>query len=184
MKSKNQHRFLVRMFLVLVGSVVLSHLVTSQTLRVNINVNSTVGMQQTTPFEIIPENEFDIAAHNTSSQARSINSFGAFTITGKENTDILVHLETPEVLINKQQQTMPFTMNMAWQNKAGSDVRIIRWSDKMNNVFQLRKNLAVADEKRTQDEDLQAYLYLKSTAEVPANAESTFEGNIRLTIEY
>ncbi|MFZ4522470.1 MAG: hypothetical protein ACOYNC_12245 [Bacteroidales bacterium] len=184
MKSKNQHRFSVRFFLVLVGSVVLSHLVTSQTLRVNINVNSTVGMQQTTPFEIIPENEFDIASHNISSQAKSINSVGAFTITGKENTDILIHLETPEVLINKQKQSMPFSMNMAWQNKAGADVRNIRWSDKMNNVFQLRKNLADADDNKFQDDDLQAYLYLKSTAEVPANAESPFEGNIRLTIEY
>ena len=184
MKKINQHRFSVTMFLVLVGSVVLSHPVTAQTLHVNINVNSTVGMQQTIPFEIIPDNEFDIASHNISSQAKSINAIGAFTITGKENTDVLIHLETPEVLINKQKQTMPFSMNMAWQNKAGSDVRNLRWSDKMNNVFQLRKNLAVADEKKTQDDDLQAYLYLKSTAEVPANSESPFEGDIRLTIEY
>ncbi|MCX6305178.1 MAG: hypothetical protein NT040_09425 [Bacteroidetes bacterium] len=183
MKKTNQIGLTGALALSLFGCFFMTAGISAQSLKVNINVNSTVGMQQMMPFEIIPENEFGNTKEGLSAQ-HSVNAIGAFTITGKENTDILVRMDAPEVLVNKEKQTMPFSMNMAWQTSSGSDVHKLNWLNNKNNVFKLSKGPGVVQEKNMKDDDLQAYLYLKSTAEVPSNAESPFEGEIHLTIEY
>jgi hypothetical protein len=155
-----------------------------QALKVRINVNSKVGVQQYLPFESMPENNIQAAAKGSVSRTRSANAMGAYTITGKENTDVLIRLDAPEVLVNKEKQTTPYQMKLAWQNTVPGDVNAINWSTSKDNVFKLSGSMNVADGKQVKDDDSQAYLYLSGYAEVPANAGSPFEGNVKLTIEY
>jgi hypothetical protein len=109
---------------------------------------------------------------------------GAYTMTGKENTDIMVRLYAPEVLVNKENQTTPYQMKVAWLNNTSGDVNSLNWSNSKNNVFKLTSDLNGSEKKKTQDDDLQGSLYLQGTADVKANSESPFEGNVKLTIEY
>jgi hypothetical protein len=155
-----------------------------QALKVRINVNSKVGVQQYMPFESMPENNIQSAAKGSASRTRSANAMGAYMITGKENTDVIIRLDAPEVLVNKENQTTPYQMNLAWQNSVPGDVNAMNWSNSKDNVFKLTRGLVANEAKSMQDDDSQAYLYLRGYAEVPANAGSPFEGNVKLTIEY
>jgi hypothetical protein len=155
-----------------------------QAVKVRINVNSQVGVQQYMPFEPMPENNIQAAAKGSASRTRSANAMGAYTITGKENTDVLIRLDAPEVLVNKEKQTTPYQMKLAWQNTVPGDVNAMNWSNSKDNVFKLTRGENVNEGKNMQDDDSQAYLYLRGYAEVPANAGSAFEGNVKLTIEY
>lgn len=158
--------------------------VSGQVLKVNIKVNSTVGMQQLMPYEVLSENQMQASVKGELSQRRSINAMGAFTITGKENMNLLIRLDAPEVLVNKENQTIPYQMKVAWLNNASTDVNTLNWSNSKDNTFKLTRSLNVVETKKMQDDDTQASLYLKGTTEVRANSSSPFEGNVKLTIEY
>jgi len=140
-------------------------------------------MQQLMPFEAIPANSMQAMA-GSSVRPHSSNAMGAFTLTGKENTDMLVRLDAPELLVNKENQTMPYQMKFAWQNIVSADVNAMKWQNSKENVFKLTRSLNGVGGMKKQDDDSQAYLYLIGYADAPANATSPFEGNVKLTIEY
>lgn len=155
-----------------------------QALKVKLNVNSTVGIEQLMPFEVVADHDVQTLQQGMSGASRMFETMGAITITGKENTDVLIRLDAPEVLVNKEKQTMPFSMNLAWQNDSGYGAGNLVWLSNKSNVFKIGNSANVSDEKNKQDDELQACLYIKGTAEVPANAGSAFEGTVHLTIEY
>jgi hypothetical protein len=184
MKRIYQNRLKGAPGFILLGCFLLTLNVSAQVLKVNIRVNSSVGMQQSIPFETMPENPMLASSKGPSLQPRSINAMGAYTMTGKENTDIMVRLDAPEVLVNKENQTTPYQMKVAWLNNTSGDLNNLNWSDSKNNVFKLTSNLNGSEKKKAQDDDLQGSLYLQGTADVKANSDSPFEGNVKLTIEY
>jgi len=183
MKTMNQHKLTAALILVL-GYFSLTANVAGQTVKVDLKVNATVEMMQVTPFEVVPENWAIATGKGFSGRTHSVNTVGTFTIRGKENQDILVKLDAPEVLTNKENQTMPFNMKLAWHNTPAGDLNNLKWSNDKSNVFNLMKSAEAANGKNVKDNNQQAYLYLKSTAEVPVHAASPFEGNVNLTIEY
>jgi hypothetical protein len=184
MKLTNQNRLTGTLVLVLLGCFFQLTEVTGQTLKVNINVKSTVGMQPMKSFDLVPEEAMETATPGFSSMQRSVSSIGGFAITGKENSDILIRVNAPEVLVNREKQTMPFRMDIAWQNSDGADLRTLNWSGRKVNVLKLSGNEGRTQKNRSEDNDLQAFVYLKSTSEIPAKAGSPFEGDIHVTIEY
>ena len=182
MKRMNQNRLTATLILMIVCLYQVSN-VSGQAVKVNIKVNSIVGMQQLMPFEAMPENNMQSIAKVSSVHSRSANVMGAYTLTGKENTNVLIRLDSPEVLVNKENQTMPYQMKLAWQNTNSGDVNAMKWSYSKDNVFKLTRSLNMVKEKTKQDDDSQAYLYLIGYAEIPTNSDSPFEGNVKLTIE-
>ena len=180
----NQKRLTGALGMMILGCFLLAANVSGQSLKVNIKVNSTVGMQQFMPFETMQENPMQASSKSPSLQPRSINALGAYTMTGKENTDILVRLDAPEVLVNKENQTVPYQMKLAWQNESSGDLNSLNWSKNKSNIFKLTRYLNILEKKKSQDIDHQASLYLQGTADVKANSESPFEGVVKLSIEY
>ncbi len=158
--------------------------VQGQSLKVHLDVNSTVGMQELIPFEVVANHEIQSLPRGSSGTSTMIQTMGAITITGKENMDVLIRLDAPDVLVNKEKQTMPFNMSLAWQNDAGSGAQNLVWLNNKNNVFKIGGRPNASDQKEKRDDELQACLYIKGIAEVPDNAESAFEGIVHLTIEY
>ena len=182
MKRINQYRPTATLILTMACLYLVLN-VSGQAVKINIQVNSTVGMQQLMPFEAMPANSMQAMA-GASTGSRGSNAMGAFTITGKENTDFLICLDAPKVLVNRENQTMPYQMKFAWQDKISGDVNSMKWSDSKENVFKLTRGPGRAGEKKRQDDDSHGYLYLIGYADAPANAGSPFEGNVKLTIEY
>ncbi|MEI7895740.1 MAG: hypothetical protein WCJ26_01795 [bacterium] len=184
MKCINPRKLNLSFGLIIFGCVMLTSNGFTQSLKVNIRVNSTVGMRPSIPFEDMPENKTKTLTKGESLQNRSVSGMGAFTITGKENTDMLIRLDAPQVLVNKENQTMPYQMKLALVNNTSADVNSLNWSSNKSNVFKLSKSLNEVQHKNLRDDDFQASLYLKGTADVSANSKSTFEGKVKLTIEY
>ena len=183
MKTKNQNRLIAS--LVMVAACFLNVVnVSGQVVKVNIKVNTTVAMQETKPFEVVDDNGIKVTDDSFTGKARFVDAMGTFMLKGKENTDVLVKLDAPEVLVNHENLTMPFIMNVAWHNNTAASGNKLKWSANKYNVFKFRKSAKETVKESVNDEDLLAYLYLKGTAEIPANAQSTFEGDVRLTIEY
>ena len=180
----NQNKLTCTLGTMILVCLMLPATISAQALKVSIKVNTTVGMQQSMPFEAMPENNMKASVNGESSPKRSINTLGSFTMTGKENTDVMVRLDAPGVLVNKNNQTMPYQMQVAWQNNVSGDVNNLKWSNSKDNTFKLTSNLNSVEKKKTQDGDLQASLYLKGIYEASANSDSPFEGNVKLTIEY
>lgn len=157
--------------------------VLAQPPRISIKVNSTVGIQQEQPFEVLPQPKSDNETGSTAKQTRTVNSLGAYTLKGKENSNVLIQLNAPQSLTNSENQKMPFTMSLAWNNTA-TDAGKLRFNDSKSSVFTFGNAATTPGTKIAQDDDRVGYLYLKGTAEVPANAQSPFAGEVKLTIEY
>ena len=178
----NQKRLTATLILT-ISCLVQVLIVSGQAVKINIQVKSTVAMQQLMPFETMPANSMQ-AMDGTSIRPRATNAMGAFTITGKENTDVLISLDAPNVLVNKENQTTPYQMKFSWQDKISGDVNSMKWSNSNENVFKLTRSLNGVDDKKKQEDDSMGFLYLIGYADAPANAASPFEGNVKLTIEY
>jgi hypothetical protein len=183
MTTMNQHKLTTALILILGFFCPVADFF-GQPLKVNIKVNSTVGIQQAQPFEIIPEQKSVSGKRDLSSRTRIVNAMGAFTITGKENSSVLVRVNAPEALSNETKQAKPFNMSLAWHNNTACDASKLRFNNNNSNVFEFGKGVYGAGERTMQDDDRQAYLYLKGTAEVPANSQGPLVAEIHLTIEY
>jgi hypothetical protein len=169
MKTLNQTRPTAALILI-AGLVISVASVFGQPLKVNVKVNSTVGIQQEQPFEVVK-----------GQKTGKLNATGAFIIKGKENSNVLVSLNSPDVLTNREKQTMPLNMTMAWNKDTPANENKLQFNAKTTNTFTFSQG---ETGKTAQDDNKLGYLYLKGTAEVPADAQSPFTGTINLTVEY
>ncbi|MEI7727248.1 MAG: hypothetical protein WCK09_19210 [Bacteroidota bacterium] len=169
MKTLNQTRPTATLILT-AGLVISVASVFGQPLKVNVKVNSTVGIQQEQPFEVVK-----------GQKSSKMNATGTFIIKAKENSNVLVSMNAPDVLVNKEKQTMPLNMSLAWHNNTPCNENKLRFNTNKTNTFTFSQ---AGNEKATQDDNRLGYLYLKGTAEVPADSKSPFTGTINLTLEY
>jgi hypothetical protein len=183
MKRMNQNTATTAMILT-AGLFFTGVSVFGQPLQVSIKVNSTVGIQQVLPYETLPEKKSPSGTVDLTKKTRTVNAMGAFTIKGKENCNVLVQLNAPDMLTNKENQSMPFNMSLAWHNNTAGDPNKLTFSTNKTNMVAFGKGLNTADEKTNQDDERTAYLYLKGTVDVPLDSQSPPEGRILMTIEY
>jgi hypothetical protein len=183
MKKMNINRQTLALFLI-TGLFCQGMTVFGQTVKVNVKVNSTVGIQQSQPFEVLPDQNIRSESKSITKPTRMVSAMGAFSFIGKENSNVLVQMNGPGVLTNKENQAMPFNLSIAWHNNTAADVNKLKFNDRKSNVFNFSNGGNTVGQIATQDNDQQAFLYLKGTAEVPANSQGTLIGEVHLTIEY
>jgi len=178
MKKMNQNK--TTALILTTGLLLMVVSVLAQPPRISIKVNSTVGVQQAQPFEVLPQGKSNMDKGNAN---RTVNSLGAYALKGKENSNVLVQLDAPQTLTNSENQKMPFTMSLAWNNTA-TDAGKLKFNETKSSVFTFGSASMSEKSKLAKDDDRVGYLYLKGTAELPANSQSPFEGEVKLTIEY
>lgn len=166
------------------GFLFIANCVLGQPLQVNIKVNSTVGVQQVIPYENLPEKKTQSGTIDLAKKTRTVNALGAFTIKGKENSNVLIQMNAPDVLTNNENQSMPFNMSLAWHNNTAGDPNKLQFNTNKCNVVEFGKGLNKVGEKTTVDDERTAYLYLKGTVDIPLNSKSPPEGKILMIIEY
>ena len=182
MKTLNQTRPTAALILI-AGFICSVATVFGQPCKANIKVNSMVGIQQVQPFEV-SDSKSTPGMSVSDEKNRKMNAMGAFIIKGKENGNVLVNLNAPEVLTNREKQIMPLNMSLAWHNNTPCAENKLQWNEKRSNTFTFSPVNNGAESTTGQDDQRQGYLYLKGTADVPADSQSPFTGDIKLTIEY
>lgn len=155
-----------------------------QPLHVSIKVNSTVGVQQVIPYENLPEKKTQSGTINLEKNTRTVNALGAFIIKGKENSNVLIQMNAPDVLTNNENQTMLFNMSLAWHNNTAGDPNKLQFNTNKCNVVEFGKGFNKAGDKTILDDERTTYLYLKGTVDIPLNSKSPPEGNVLMVIEY
>ena len=183
MKTLNQNKLTATLILI-IGFLSPVVSVLGQTVKVNINVNSSVGMEQVQPFEVVPEKKMQSGIEGLTERSRRVNATGAFTIKGKENSNVLVQLNSTDVLKNKENQSVPFNVSLAWHNNSAVDADKLKFNNNKSNVVEFNNGAKGKVENKFQEDDRLVYLYLKGTADVPSNSQSPLVGDIRLTVEY
>lgn len=180
----DQNRLTLILVVFVLWSLFLTENAGCQVMKVNVKVNSMVGVQEMKSYEVIPRDRLNEPGQGALSGSYAVDAIHTVKITGKKNTEVVVSFHAPDVLVNKENKTMPFQLALAWDDKGACKVNDLKWITTGNNVFKIGNGMITSDRKTQQDEDLQAYLYIKSTAEIPVNSSVPFEGKVNLTIEY
>jgi hypothetical protein len=157
--------------------------VNSQVLKVKVKVNSTVGMEEVQSYNNMAPKAFQSGTeHEKTGGTIPFEAMNAIKIKGKANLELLVRYEAPDFLVNTDKQSMPLNLEFGWQNSENTKLSGINWMKSSSNVIRLGNELNPYTKQ--QSDDLQAYLYFKTTGTIPSNAEMPFEGNVKLIVEY
>jgi len=107
-----------------------------------------------------------------------------FSITAGENITVMVRLEGPDMLLDGQNNTMPFDLTMAWQNDGTQNEATANPAKDNKSVFPLSNSGLLIENMKGAPSILHAYLFLKGTAIIPKTPTSRYEGTVHLIVEY
>jgi len=153
-----------------------------QYMRIIMDVKKNVGTEQLIPFAVDtltgPFNIERVAGTET------LYAFGMYSIAAGENITVMVQLEASDVLIDGQNNAMPFDLTMAWQNDGTKSEATAKPAKDNKSVFPLSNSGLLIENMKEAPAILRAYIFLRGTVIVPKAATSFYEGKVHLIVEY
>jgi len=159
-----------------------SGLVQGQFMRINFGVKANVCMEQIMPFAFnttAPSSDIEVE-----SGTQFLQASGVYSLIGLENISVMVRVEAPDVLLDGQNNTIPFELTMAWQNDGTQEEATAKPAKDNKSVFPLSNSGLLIENMKEAPAILRAYIFLRGTAIIPKTATSPYEGNVHLIIEY
>ena len=159
-----------------------SWMVQGQLIRINIEVKAKSSMEQIAPFAFdLPSPSSDIKAGNG---AQNLYAEGVYALVGRENISVIVRVEAPDVLLDQQNNSIPFEFTMAWQNNGTQSEVTAKPAKDNRSVFPLNNSGRLIENMKGAPAVLHAYIFLKGTARLPKTITSPYEGKVHLIVEY
>jgi len=179
-KMKNESKKWVIILLLAPG--LYSGVVQGQFMRMNFEVKANVRMEQIMPFDFnttAPSSDIEVE-----SGTQILQASGVYSLVGLENISVMVRVEAPNVLLDEQNNTIPFELTMAWQNDGTQDEATAKPAKDNKSVFPLSNSGLLIKNMKEAPAVLYAYIFLKGTAIIPRTATSPYEGRVHLIVEY
>lgn len=159
-----------------------SGVVHGQFMRLNIEVKAKSSMEQIAPFAF--DNTAPSSYIEAVSGSQSLRATGVYSLVGRENISVMVRVEAPDVLVDGQNNTIPFELTMAWQNDGTQGEATAKPAKDNKSVFPLSNSGRLIENIKGAPAVLHAYIFLKGTAIIPKTATSPYEGKVHLIVEY
>ena len=159
-----------------------SGMVQGQLIRINIEVKGNVSMEQIMPFAVnLTSPSSDI---NVQNGTQNLYAWGIYSLVGRENISVIVRVEAPDVLLDQQNNSIPFEFTMAWQNNGTQSEVTAKPAKDNRSVFPLNNSGRLIENMKDAPALLRAYIFLKGTAKLPKIITSPYEGEVHLIVEY
>jgi len=159
-----------------------SGMVQGQLIRINIEVKANVNVEEIKPFA------FDLSSPSSGIKAengaQNLYAEGVYSLAGRENISVMVRVEAPDMLIDGQNNTIPFEMTMAWQNNGTQGEATAKPAKDNKSVFPLSNSGRLIENMKGAPAVLYAYIFLRGNAIIPKTATSPYEGKVLLIVEY
>jgi hypothetical protein len=179
-KKKRESK--MREIILLLALGLCSGMAHGQFMQIIMNVEKKVGLEQINTFmEDIPTGPLKI---EQMAGTGTLSAFGMFAITAQENIIVIVRLEAPAMLLDGQNNAMPFDLTMAWQNDGTPSEATAKPAKDNKSVFPLSNSGLLIENMKGAPSILHAYLFLKGTAIIPKTPTSRYEGTVHLIVEY
>lgn len=167
-----------RLFMMLAVCLLMSVNVYAQFMRVNLQMDSETGMEQTDPFlfKLVKEPEKGLLMYEGS---------GRFCISGNENLQVQVTVDVPGTLQNELNQSLPLKMKMSYINDDGQKLLNTFPNNSDQASFPLNNSGLLIENMQSAPSVLKAFLVLEALTGTAPNLTSTsYLGVLNIKIEY
>jgi hypothetical protein len=184
-----------RSVIILLLSLVLwSGKVQCQLIKIKIQVKSNISIEQLRPLNFsstLSSNTLKadsgkkiLSAIKSDSSTQIFRFWGVYSLAASENILALVHLETSDILVDDQKNTIPFKITMTWQNDGSQNEITAKPAENNKCIFPLNNSGQLIEDMINAPSLLHAYIFLTGTAIVPNTSKATYVGQAYMIIEY